>query len=98
MNLAVARNLHAITKHTIVAHDGIVADMCAFEQEIVVADLRHAVAMGTAVDDHILTDHIVITNLDIRLFATEVEILRQGSDDGALVDLVVVADARAVAD
>ena len=92
VDLAVARNLHTITEYTVVAHDGIMADMRAFEQEVVVADLRHTVAVGSAVDDHILTDDIVVANLHIRFLATEVEVLWQGGDDGALVDLVVLAN------
>ena len=98
MDFAVACNLRTITEDTMIAHNGIVADVCAFEQEVVIADLRHTIAVRTAVDDHILANHIVVANLDIRLLTTEVEILWQGGDDGALVDLVVLTDARAVAD
>ena len=98
MDFAVAGNLRTVAEHAVVAHNGVVADVRAFEQEVVIADLRHTIAVRTAVDDHILADHIVVANLDIRLLTTEVEILWQGGDDGALVDLVVLADARTVAD
>ena len=97
-DLAVASDLRTITEHAVRSHHRIVADMGSFEQEVMVADLRHTVAIGTTVDDDILSDDVVITNLHIRLGATEVEVLRQGSDDGTLVDLVVVTDARAAAD
>ena len=65
VNLTVARNLHAVAEHAMVAHDGVVADMCAFEQEVVVADDRTSVAMGTAVDDDILADNVVITDFHV---------------------------------
>ena len=98
LNLAVASNLHTITKHAMIAYDGIVADMSSFEQEIVIADHGAAITIGTTVDDDILTDDIIITNLHIRLLTTEIKILREGSYHTALVDLVVLADTRAVAD
>ena len=90
LNLAVASNLHTVTKHAMIAYDGIVADMSSFEQEIVVADNGAAITIGTTVDDDILTDDIIITYLHIRLLATEIEILRQGSNHTALMDLIVV--------
>ena len=65
VNLTVARNLHTVTKHAMIAYDGIVADMRAFEQEVVVADDRTSVAMGTAVDDDILADNVVITDFHV---------------------------------
>ena len=65
VNLTVARNLHTVAEHAMVAHDGVVADMRAFEQEVVVADDRTSVAMGTAVDDDILADDVVITDFHV---------------------------------
>ena len=97
-DLAVAGDLRTIAEHAVVAHHRIVADMGSFEQEVMAADLRHAVAVGTSVDDDILADDVVVADLHIRLGATEAEVLRQGSDDGALMDLVALTDARAVAD
>ena len=97
-DLTVAGNLRAIAEHTVVAHHGVVADVGTFEQEVIFTDLRYAVAVGTTVDDDILTDDIVVTNLDIRLGATEAEVLRQGCDDASLMDLVAIADARAATD
>ena len=92
VDLAVASNLHTIAEDAVVAHDGIVADVRAFEQEVIIADLRHTVAVGTAVDDDVLTDDIIVANLHIRLLTTEVEVLRQGGNHAALVDLVIVAN------
>jgi hypothetical protein len=54
--------------------------------------------MVSAVNDNILANHVVITNLNIRLLTTEIKILRQGGNHRALMDLVVVTYTRAVAD
>ena len=94
----VASHLRAVAEHTVRAHHRIVADVGTFEQEVVVTNDGAAVALGTTVDDYVLADHVVIADPDIRLGASEVEVLRQGCDDTALVDLVVVADAGAAAD
>ena len=97
-DLTVACDLRAITKHTVRSHRHVVTDVGSFEQVVVVADLRHTATVGTTVDDDILSDDVVITNLHIRLGTTEVKVLRQGGDDRTLMDLVTVADARAAAD
>ena len=91
-NLTVARNLRAIAEHAVGTHDGIVADVRTFEQEVVVPDDSYAVLVGAAVDNHILTDNVVVANLHIGFGTTEVEILRERSDHTALVNLVVIAD------
>ena len=91
-DLTVAGNFSAIAKHTVVAHYGVVADMGAFEQEVIVADYRATILIRATVDDHILTDHIIITDLRVGFGTTVVEVLRQGCNHRALVDLVVVAD------
>ena len=91
-DLTVACNLGAIAKHAVVAHYSVVADMGTFEQEVIVTDDGTAIPVRATVDDHILTDHIIITDLRVGFGTTVVEVLRQGSDHRALVDLVVVAD------
>jgi len=98
VDLTIARNLHTIAKHAVVANDGVVTDVGTLQKEVAVANLGHTSLVGTTVDDDILADDIVVANLHIRLGATEIEVLWQSSDDGALVDLVVLTDARAVAD
>ena len=97
-NLAVACYLSTIAKHTVIAHHGIVADVGSFEQEVVTANLGNTILVGTAVDNHVLADNIVIAYLNIRLGTTEVKILWQGSNHRALMDFVVITNARAVAD
>ena len=41
------------------------ADMGTFEQEVIVSDDGATILVSTAVDDHILTDHIIITDLRV---------------------------------
>ena len=94
----VTSNLGAVTEHAVIAHDGIVADVCTFKDEVAVADLGNAIAVGTAVDDHILTDHVIVADLYIRLSTTEIEVLRQSRDDAALMDLVAFTDSRSITD
>ena len=81
-----------------VAHFRVVTDMRTFKQEVVITDDGFAVTLRTAIDDHVLADDIVVANYHVRLGTTEVEILRQGGNNATLVDFVVVADSRAVAD
>ena len=91
-NLTVASDLGAIAKHAVVAHNSVMADMRTFEQEVIVTDDGATIPVRTAVDDHILTDHIIISDLRVGLGTTVVKVLRQGGNHRALVDLVVVAD------
>ena len=81
VNLAIACNLHAVAEHAVVTHHRVVADMDTFHEEVAIADLRHAALIGTAVDDHVLADDIVVADLHIRFGTSEVEILRQGSNN-----------------
>ena len=53
---AVACYLDTITKHAVVTYYGIVTDMSTLQQEVMVTDDGSAIAIGTAVDDHILAD------------------------------------------
>ena len=63
-----------------------------------ITNLGNTILVGTAVDNHVLADDIVIAYLNIRLGTTEVKILWQGSNHRALMDFIVLTDARAVAD
>ena len=71
-----------------VTHFGIVTDMCTLKQEVIVANDGLAVTLRTTIDDHVLTDDVVVTNDNIRFLTTEIEVLRQGSNDTALMDLI----------
>ena len=94
----VACYLDTITEHAIVTYYGIVTDMSTFKQIVMIADDGSAIAIGTAVDDHVLANDIVVANLHIRLLTTIVEILWQGGDDRTLMNLIVITDACSIED
>jgi hypothetical protein len=73
-------------------------DVGTLKQEVVITNLGNAILLCTTVNNHVLADNIVITNLYVRLSTAEVKILRQGCNHTSLMNLVVIADARAVAD
>jgi len=95
---AVAGNLHTVAEDTMCAYNGVVTDVYALKDEVVVANNGTAVTIRATVNDHVLTDNVVVTYLHVRLLTTIVEVLRQGGNDGALVNLVAIADARTVKD
>ncbi len=64
----------------------------------VVADDGSAGGAYSAVDDHILADNVVITDMAIGAFPFPTEVLWVGSDDGALVNFIVFAHAGALDD
>jgi hypothetical protein len=72
--------------------------MGTLEQEVVITNPGNAILLCTTVNNHVLADNIVIANLDIRLGTTEVKILWQRGNHRALMDFVVITNARAVAD
>ena len=94
--LAVAGYLRAVAKDTIVAHFGVVRNVCAFHQEIVVADNGLASGMGGSVDDYVFADGIAIADHQFGRFARKVEVLWQCTQHRALKHLVVIAQACAV--
>ena len=81
-----------------VAHFRVVTDMRTFKQEVVITYDGFAVTLRTAIDDHVLADDIVVANYHVRLGTTEVEILRQGGNNTALMDLIAISDTRTIAD
>ena len=97
-NLTVACHLRTIAEHTMVTDLGVVADMGTFEQEVVITNLRDTILLSTTVDNHVLTDDIIVANLHIGLGPAEVEVLREGGNHTTLVDLITFADTRPVAD
>ena len=97
-NQAVACYLRAVAEDAVVANLGVVRHVHALHEEVVVA--YHGLSAGVcgAVDDHILTDDVVVADDELTLLPPEIEVLRQCSDDGALVNLVALAHTGAVED
>jgi len=96
LNQTVACNLRTIAEDAAVSNLGVMRDVCTLHQEVVVADGGLSAAMCGTVDDYILSDNVVVADDALRLLPSEFEVLRQCTDDGALVYLVVVTHARTI--
>ena len=97
-DLAIAGNLCAVAHHTLVSDAGVVAHVRTLHEHILAAEHGLSAFVGAAVDDHILTDDVVVAHNDLRRCTLEIEVLRQRGDHSALVYLVVVAHTCAVED
>lgn len=97
VDLALGRNAHADTDDTVAADVDVVADMNLVHQRVIAAyDGRSLFGQGASNDD-ILTDDVVVANLNAASGAGfEMEVLRNGADDGILVDGVAATHLRAV--
>ena len=80
-DVTVAGYLRSIAENAVVTHDGIVGDMGTFHQEITVSDDRFTAFMRCTIDDYVLSYDVIIADNKLTLLATEVEILRQGSEN-----------------
>ena len=72
--------------------------MGTFHQEVVVAQNGLATLVSTTVDNHVLTDGIVVANHYLTLLTGKVEILWEGSDNGCLEHLIIITHASTVHD
>lgn len=72
------------------AHDvGVMAYVHLRHQEAAIAYARASFGRDASVYYHLLADHIVIAYVAVGLLAVPAEILRVGTNDGALIDFVV---------
>ena len=95
---AVAGNLRTVAEDAAAAYLGVVADVRAFHEDVVVANDGLSACMRGAVDDHVLTDDVVVAENALRLFTTKIEILREGTDDTTLMNLVMTTHTCAIED
>jgi hypothetical protein len=85
LNLNIAGQQAVISNDDTVADRGIVTEMDAYHEEIIVTNLCHAPLLGTAMDRHVFTDDIVITDEHLTLGAgLEIIILRVSTQDGSI--------------
>lgn len=90
LDLTIAGNADVDTKHALIAHLGVMANMNLVHDEIAVADQCSLSLMYASGNDHILADGIVVANDKLSLCARSVvEILRFRTQDSVLVHLVV---------
>ena len=96
LNLTIAGNLRTIAEDAAVADLRVVRDVGPLHQHVLVADDGLSAGVGGTVDDHIFADNVTIADNTLRLLATELEVLRQSTDDTALVHLVTLSHARTI--
>lgn len=72
--------------------------MGTLHEEVSIADDGLPTCVSSTVDNHVLTDDVVVADDALRFLATELEVLRQRTDDGALMNLVVGAHSGAIED
>ena len=72
--------------------------MGTFHKKVAVAKHCFTTLVSTSVDNHILTDSIVIANHYFTLFTSKVEILWEGSDNGSLEYLIIITHASTIHD
>ena len=86
--------LGGVADNATVAKFAVVGNVHVLHEEIVVAYYCFAFAGCATTDGDVLTDTIVVANLAGGLFATELEILRFGTDTCPGEELISVADSR----
>ncbi len=93
VNVDVTAQERAVGDDRVVPYLAIVGDVAAGHQEVVVADSRNAfLFLRAAIDRHRLADDVAIADHNLRVGPSEGNILRFTADDGAWVDLIVLAD------
>ena len=98
MNVAASCNFATVTYNHAVVQLYVVADVYTFHDEVVSSDDSLPAGMCGAVDDHVLTDNVVVAYNKFRIFTLEIKILRYGSQYGALVHCVAPPHAGSVHD
>ena len=93
---AFAGGLGSVPENAFVADLRIVRYVNAFEQEVPVADRSDAVRIGSPVDDRFFTDRVVVADHQNGFVSPELEVLRGGAQDGALVNGVAGSHPGAV--
>ena len=88
--------LGTIAYDALVAHDGIMSHMYTFHEQIVAAHHSLSLSCRTTVDGHILTYLIVVAHFSCSILSSELEILRNGTDDGSGEDDVSISYACSI--
>lgn len=77
----------------------VVADVDAIHDEVFISDDGGSVGVGSSGNDDVLSDVVFVADDDVcRLSFFVVEVLRNGADDGVLIDLVPLAEGGSFQD
>ena len=90
-----ARKFGGIADDAAIANQHIVSHVHSLHKEVVAAHNGTSFGSGAAVDGHILADGIVVAHFSSGFLAAELEVLRDGTDDGTREDGIAAAHARA---
>ena len=93
-----AGHLGRIADDAVAAQRDIVSDVDALHEQIVRADDGPALGRRAAIDGDILADAVAVADDGRRLFAAELEVLRDGADHRSGEDRVAVAYSGAAQD
>jgi len=91
-----ACQLGAVTDNAAVSHNGIVCNMRSLHEQIVVAHDCASLCSRASIDGHVLAYLVIVAYLCRTLFATELEVLRNGTDDSTWEEDVSIANASAI--
>ena len=91
-----ARQLCAVAYDTIVSDICIVGNMHAFHEKIAITYDGTSLGCRAPIDGDILAYLVVVTNLCRTLLASELEVLRNGTDDCTGEEYIPIADAGAI--
>ena len=86
-----AGELGAIADDDVVADDVVVGDVTPFHQQVARADDGLPLGGCAAVDGDILANLVVVADDGQRLLALELQVLRDGADDGSREEDVAIA-------
>ena len=86
----------AVSDDDSITHDGVVSHMHTFHQQVIIADDSSSLGGCAPIDGNILTYLVVITNLCSTLFASELKVLWNGTNDCAWEEYVPITNTGAV--
>lgn len=95
-NLAISCDLGTIPHHTVITHLRVMGYVGTFHQEVIVTYQGLSAFKGSAIDNHVFPENIVVAYHQLRIISLEVEILRYSRQHRTLVHLVVITHARAI--
>ena len=86
----------SVPQDTVVSDHRIVGDMDSLQQKVPISDAGLVTGKGCTVDNYFFADRIVVADNQFCRISREFKVLWSSTDDGTLIDDVVVSHACAV--
>ena len=83
------------TQNTMIAYLYVVAEVYAIHQIVIIADTGTLAGIGSAADNHIFADVIVVTDYQLAFFTCLMKVLRFTAQHRAVVHFVIITHAGA---